>query len=49
MNLIEHSLKYLRESLSNYLDDQSSKGIYMKLGSQNYSDEKALKLNDGYK
>ncbi len=40
MDIIDNTLKYLRESISNYLDNHDvCKQLYKKLGSKDYQDE----------
>ena len=44
--IIEHSLQYLRESLSNYLEeDTMSQHIYRKLENGNYDSENEFVVN----
>lgn len=48
MNIIEHTLLYLRESLANYTENEFGKEIYDKIETENYHDEAAFikDLND---
>lgn len=48
MNIIEHTLLYLRESLANYTENEFGKEIYDKIDTENYHDEAAFikDLND---